>query len=130
MDPGHAPMLGKNLPIIRGEIPTGRALHLSSRGRGAYRLPHHDGLSLEGIVPVKPSEKLLERDLGRRPDRADEARHDVERALPRAPLDVVLEPVLAEVARALARSQPGDRVREARREPRRGGGGVRVVAAE
>src|SRR5216684_1391189 len=49
---------------------------------------------------------FLERDFRRCPDRAHEARHDVEHALSRAPLEVGLEAVAAEVARAPARAEP------------------------
>src|SRR5205823_6305709 len=72
----------------------------------------------------------LERHFGRGADGAGEARDDVEHALARAPFDVVLEPVPAEVPRAAARVEARARVGEALCETDRRLRRIRVVAVE
>ena len=86
------------------------------------RLPHAAGSRLPLL--------FLDRDRRRRPDRADVARRDVERVLARAPVDVRLEAVVAEVPGAAARAEAVARIRERPGEPDRRRRRVGAVAAE
>src|SRR5207248_10608269 len=97
------------------------------RARQAPRLE----LRRVGSFPVGPPvASVSERDLRRGADRAHEVRHDVEHALARAPLDVRIEAVPAEIAGAPARAETVERRREAVRETDRDGRGIRASAAE
>src|SRR5438067_4874886 len=74
--------------------------------------------------------RLPQRDLNRGALPRDDARDDVEHALPRAPGDVLVQTRVAEVGRALARAQALLVRAERLREPDRRRRGIRRLAAE
>src|SRR5579859_5995415 len=81
-------------------------------------------------LPLPEAHSSLEGHFGGGADAADEAWGDVEHALLRAPLDVVLEPVPPEVPRTPARAEAGERIREAPRDADRRVRRIGVVALE